>query len=284
MRVLRGALMRPARNEVTQDDALAVVNGQLCLARDAQIPATDDGLLRGDGAYEVIRIYEGYPFALAAHIDRLARSCAILRLQCPRALLADEVGRLLRECGPKSCDLRIVLTRGNQRIVLLEPRRKVGGDLRLALVTYAPTQILDEAKTLSYAANMLASRLARERGYDEALLVNPQHEVLEAPTASLFWVGEDGRLSTPPLSDHILDSITRSILLRLLTVEERSCSRAEVLSCQEAFLASTTREVQPVAAIEERQLISPGPITLRAMTSYRHYTRARKGWPGMSFN
>ena len=55
-------------------------------------------------------------------------------------------------------------------------------------MTYAPTRVLDGVKSLSYAANMLCSRMARERGFDEALLVTPHGRVLEAPTSSLFWV------------------------------------------------------------------------------------------------
>jgi branched-chain amino acid aminotransferase len=251
-----------------------VVNGEICPAREATIAATDDGLFRGDGVYEVIRVYRGRPFALAEHLDRLERSCFTLRLECARQVVEQEISQLLTMCGPKTCDLRIVFTRANQRLVLLEPLREVGGFLRLGFVTYAPTQILDQAKTLSYAANMLASRLARERGYDEALLVNPQGQVLEAPTASFFWVTNNGRLSTPPLSDHILDSITRRVVMRVVQVEERSCTTADALSCDEAFLASTTREVQPVVAIEEHQIGAPGQITRDVMTSFQSYISA----------
>ena len=57
------------------------------------------------------------------------------------------------------------------------------------MVEYAPTRVLDGIKSLSYGANMLCGRLARERGFDEALLVTPHGRVLEAPTSSLFWVG-----------------------------------------------------------------------------------------------
>ena len=81
--------------------------------------------------------------------------------------------------------------------------------MRLGIVTYAPTRVLDGVKSLSYAANMLCTRLAQERGFDEALLVTPHGRVLEAPTSTLFWVDADGALCTPPLDEHILASITR---------------------------------------------------------------------------
>ena len=83
----------------------------------------------------------------------------------------------------------------------------------LATVTYAPTRVLDGVKSLSYAANMLATRIAREQGADEALLVTPHGRVLEGPTTSFFYV-LDGALCTPPLEDRILDSITRPRAVR----------------------------------------------------------------------
>src|SRR4029453_8277473 len=114
--------------------------------------------------------------------------------------------------------------------------------------------VLDGVKALSYGANMLCSRLARERGFDEALLVTPHGRVLEAPTSSLFWVDERGELVTPPLDDHILPSITRSRRLGLTGALERPTTADELLGAREAFLASTTREVQSIGRIEDREL------------------------------
>ena len=109
---------------------------------------------------------------------------------------------------------------------------------------------------------MLAGRLARERGFDEALLVTPHGRVLEAPTSSIFWI-KDGELFTPPLDEHILASITRAIVIEATGAPERSCTLDELLAADEAFLASTTREVQPVSAIDERTFDAPGPVTAR---------------------
>jgi branched-chain amino acid aminotransferase len=145
--------------------------------------------------------------------------------------------------------------------------------VRLGFVTFAPTRVLDGVKSLSYAANMLSSRLAKQRGFDEALLVTPHGRVLEAPTSSLFWADADGRLFTPPLDDHILASITRGRLLRLVDVEERATSTDDLLGAAEAFLASTTREVHPVAAIEGREFASVGPRTGEATEAFRVHVR-----------
>ena len=260
---------------------LACLDGAVLLATEALIPATDEGFLRGDGVFEVVRVYDGRPFALDQHLDRLERSAANLRLgrDVPRGEIVQDAGRLLAERGGDAFDglLRIVLTRGGRRLLLTEPLPPVPEHARLGFVTFSPTRILDGVKSLSYAANMLAGRLARERGFDEALLVTPHGRVLEAPTASLFYVAGDGALCTPPLEDHILASITRDAVLRLTGAQERAVSVTEIRGCGEAFLASTTREVQPVCAIEDTELRAPGEHTLAAAAALREHIAATLG-------
>jgi branched-chain amino acid aminotransferase len=131
-------------------------------------------------------------------------------------------------------------------------------------VTYAPNRVLDGLKTLSYAGNMLAGRLARERGFDEALLVTPHGRVLEGPTWTFFWAA-GGRLMTPPLEDRILDSITRRYVLEESDAEERPCTLGDALGADEAFIASSVREVMPIVVIDDVTLgAAPGPVTREA--------------------
>jgi branched-subunit amino acid aminotransferase/4-amino-4-deoxychorismate lyase len=255
-------------------DELACVDGRMSAAADASIPATDEGLLRGDGAFEVVRVYAGRPFALADHLDRLERSAEGLRFEqaAPRAELEREIPDLLTARGGGFDGLlRVVLTRGGRRLLLTEALPPGPARARLGIVTYAPTRVLDGIKSLSYAANMLASRIARERGFDEALLVTPHGRVLEAPTASIFWIDEQGALLTPPLDDHILASITRERVMRLAEVEERPTTPDDLLKAREAFLASTTREVQPVAAIEDTELPPQGHRTDAVAAALRRH-------------
>ena len=269
------ALTMDATTSATATGAeLACVDGRMLAAADASIPATDEGLLRGDGAFEVVRVYGGRPFALPDHLDRLERSVGGLRFEqrAPRAELEREIPDLLAARGDGFDGLlRVVLTRGGRRLLLTEALPPGPARARLGIVTYAPTRVLDGIKSLSYAANMLASRIARERGFDEALLVTPHGRVLEAPTASIFWVDERGELFTPPLEDHILASITRERVMRLAEVEERPTTPDDLLTAREAFLASTTREVQPVAAIEETELPSEGHRTDAVATALRRH-------------
>ena len=255
--------------------SLACLDGRVGESADARIPVTDEGLLRGDGVFEVFRLYGGRPFALDDHLERMARSAASLRLELDVAAVRTDVASLLDAAGDAGdAAVRVVVTRGGRRILLLERLPEPLETATLACVEFAPVRLLDGVKSLSYAANMLASRIAVERGFDEALLCTPHGRVLEGPTSSFFCV-LDGELCTPPLTDHVLDSITRRRVLELVDVRERPIARDDLASAEEAFLVSTLREVLPVRAIEGRELDgAPGPLTRRAAAGLRERIEA----------
>lgn len=248
--------------------ALASLDGEILAAEEALIPATDEGLLRGDGVFEVIRVYAGLPFALEEHLARLTRSAENLRLALDLELVRTEAHRLLAQAGagPEHEALRIVLTRGGRRLLMTEGLPPSAERIRLKSITYSPSRILDGVKSLSYAANMLAGRLAREQGFDEALFVTPHGRVLEAPTSSFFWV-RDGVVLTPPLDEHILASITRALVIKCSGAQEQPCTLDDLAAADEAFLASTTREVQPVAAVDELEFAGPDSVTAEVARS-----------------
>lgn len=234
---------------------LACLDGVVLPAAEARIPVTDEGLIRGDGVFEVLRLYGGRPFALADHLARLERSASNLRLPVDLDAVHADVATLLTAAGtgPEHGCLRIVLTRGGRRLLMTEPLPDNPATIRLGTVTYAPPRLLDGIKSLSYAPNVLASRIAREHGFGEALLVTPHGRVLEAPTSSIFWV-TDGVLATTPVEDHVLASITRARIIELTGAEQRSITLEQLKRADEAFLASTTREAQPVVAIDDAEL------------------------------
>jgi branched-chain amino acid aminotransferase len=237
---------------------LASVDGAISPTSEARVPVADDGLLRGDGVFEMIRLYRGRPFALGEHLDRLERSAAAIELSVDRAAVEREVGALLDAFPDDDAALRIVLTRGGRRIALTEALPTWPDSARVATVTYSPTEILTGVKSTSYAANMQATRIAAARGADEAILVRPDGVVLEAPTSAVFWVS-DGELRTPSLDTGILDSITRDRILAALDVAEGDYDADDLRGAEQAFLASTTREVQPISAVDGREL--PGAPT-----------------------
>lgn len=255
-------------------DFLGSLDGQVGPAGELSIPVADEGLLRGDGAFEVARLYAGVPFALDEHLERLARTCAGIRLPYDAGALRAEIDALVAATGPRDALLRVVLTRGGRRILRVEaghpdPVR------RAALVTYAPGRLLDGLKTLSYGANMLAGRLARERGFDDALLHTPHGRILEGPTWAFVYVLDDA-LWTPPLSERILDSITRRVCVRVAGVRERTLTVDELLSGRVVAGASTSTsaELWPLEAVEDRALDPDHPLLARAVEQVHEHIAA----------
>ena len=243
---------------------LASLDGVIGPSEEALIPVTDEGLTRGDGVFEVSRLYKGVPFAHDEHIVRMKQGADNLRLTADFDALETETAALLEAAGPVDGQIRVVLTRGGRRIITVEPLPPQPAIARVATITYRPTILLDGIKSLSYAANMLAGRLAKEQGFDEGLFVTPEGTVLEGATWTFFWVS-DGQLLTPPLEDHILDSITRRLVIESSGAVERSCTREDLRGAQEAFIASSAREVQPISVIDDIQLPhAPGPVSRAA--------------------
>jgi branched-chain amino acid aminotransferase len=256
--------------------SLASLDGAIVPVEQARIPVTDDGLLRGDGVFEVVRLYGGVPYAYDEHLERMMRSAANLRLPADVATMGREAIALLEAASPGDGLLRLVLTRGGRRLALLEPLPAYPETLALGCVEYVPTRVLDGIKSLSYGANMLATRRARERGFDEALLVSPHGRVLEGPTSSLF-VALGGRLVTPPLSDRVLDSITRRRVIAATGAVEEVVTLEDLRGATGAALASTTREVQPVHRVEDITLDPADALIREAVARTREKIASELG-------
>jgi branched-chain amino acid aminotransferase len=250
-------------------EELASVDGNITPTAEATVGLKDDGLYRGDGAFEVIRLYGGKPFALTDHLDRLERSGAAIQLEFDRGALEGEIVALLERAGSVEGQMRLIVTRGGHRIAATEPIPDHPETLRLATVTYCPTVILNGVKSLSYAANMQATRIAKGQGADEAVLIRPEGTVLEPPTSAIFWVSSGGQLRTPALDDGVLESITRDRMIKALEVEEGTWHVDDLRGAQEAFLASTTREIQAVSAVDGSAFsAAPGPRTRQAQEAF----------------
>src|SRR3954454_6248221 len=102
--------------DVVTIEELASVDGAISPTAEATIALPDDGLLRGDGVFEVIRLYAGRPFALGEHLDRLERSAGAIELPLDRDRFEEEIGALLGDFGEHEAQLRLVATRGGRRL------------------------------------------------------------------------------------------------------------------------------------------------------------------------
>src|SRR5918998_5324097 len=96
-------------------DKLAILDGDVMDVAQATIPVTDEGLLRGDGVFEVVRLYGGRPYGLKEHLERMARSAAALRLPFDIEAMRDDVEKLLERSEPADGGLRLLATRGGGR-------------------------------------------------------------------------------------------------------------------------------------------------------------------------
>jgi 4-amino-4-deoxychorismate lyase len=254
--------------------------------------ADDEGVLRGRSVFETLRVYGGMPFMLAAHLDRLARSAAQLRLaEPPRDAFEQLAFEAIGAGGSLDVSLRLLWTAGREGggaptgLALvstlppdLEEQRARG--LRVATVPWA-ARALAGAKSTSYAENMGAQAEAASRGADDALLVEADGTVLEAPTSNV-WFREGDRLLTPSLGLPLLPGVTRAALLRLApqegyVAEEGSFGLDRVLGADEVFLSSSVREVAPVVVIDDAQIGDgrPGP----AAVALQRALRVAAGYP-----
>lgn len=244
------------------------IDGQLLDPGEAFLPLPDDGLLRGDGVFEVARIYGGRPFALDLHLDRMERSAAAIELPLDRPRLETEAAALIAG-GPDDCLIRLVVTRAGRHVLTLEELPTHTPTITLATVTYSPTLILNGVKSLSYGANMQATRMAKSAGADEALFIRLDGVVLEPPTSSIFWATPEGVLRSPALNAGVLDSITRRVIIEGTEVEEGEFQLDDLLDASEAFLASTTREAHPITRINDYELpVVDGPATREATRAF----------------
>ena len=257
------------------------INGALVDATTARVSPFDHGLLVGDGVFETIRVYEGQPFAWTRHLDRLAHSAAGLGLTVPdRAHLRAAADAVLAANAHAEARLRITITGG---VAPLGSERGEAGptvivassavnpwppSVRVVVVPWVRNDRGATAglKTTSYAENVRALAFAHERGASEAIFANTRDELCEATGSNVFVV-RDGALATPPGSSGCLLGVTRALVLELaptlgLTVDERPLPLDALRDADEAFLTSTTREVQPIAAVGESTLPAvPGPVT-----------------------
>ena len=284
--------------------------GNLISAESAQISVFDGGFQHGDGLFETLRCYRGQPFALHEHVDRLARSAALLQIPCsdaPEHWLR-RIRALLEKNGHQSADcvIRIQLSRGGDATTdLIEvdpaslppvswiqlralpeelPRWQREGVRMLSLQASFARGNFPQLKSLNYLPAIMALRFARGAGFDEACLLNRQGKLLEGATSNVFLV-QDGRVRTPSPRLGILAGLARARVLRLaaslgLHVEEAASELRDLLIADEVFLTSSVREIVPAVVVDQATIGGgqPGPITRQLQQAYRQeverFTRA----------
>jgi branched-chain amino acid aminotransferase len=279
---------------VSADDRTFVwIDGRVVEERDARVSPFDHGLLVGDGVFETMRVYDGVPFAWRRHCDRLVRSAAGLGLAAPdRGELREAADAVLAANGLREARVRVTVTGGRS------PLGSERGDGPPTVVVaasglrpWAPTAAVVVVpwprnergavaglKTTSYAENVRALAFAHEHGAGEAIFPNTRDELCEATGSNVFVV-DGGVVRTPPESAGCLLGVTRALVLELcaelgVPADESPLPIGALAAADEAFLTSTVREVQPVAAVDGRALpAAPGPVTDLLTTAFATLVR-----------
>lgn len=259
------------------------VDGSLVEPEDATVSCFDHGMTVGDGVFETMRIYRGTPFARRRHLDRLGRSAKGLGLELPeRSVLEGAVAEVVAAAGLAEARLRLTVTggpaplgsgrgtAGPTMVVAVAPLEPVPANSEVAVVPWRRNERSAVAglKTTSYAENVVALTAALRMGAGEAIFANTRGELCEG-TGSNVVIGVGGRLLTPPLSSGCLDGVTRALVLECCEVAEFDLALSALAGADEAFLTSTTREVQPISVVDGRTLpAAPGPLTASAMAAF----------------
>ncbi len=257
------------------------INGALRAPEDAQVSVFDHGILVGDGVFETIKVVRGASFALTRHLDRLAVSAAGLGLPEPdldairqgtldviAAAPAWELGRIritfTSGIGPLGSDRG---AHGATAIVAAAEQQPYPPTGDVSVVPWPRNErgALSGLKTTSYGDNAKALAYAHTHGGGEAIFGNLAGDLCEGTGSNVFVV-RGGRIVTPPLSSGCLAGITRALVLEWAGGEEADVPLAEFSEADEAFLTSTTRDVQPIRAVDGKVFpAAPGPVTRKAI-------------------
>jgi branched-chain amino acid aminotransferase len=256
------------------------MNGELLPDDEARISVFDHGLVVGDGVFETIKVARGTPFALTRHLSRLAVSAAGLGLPEPDLdqIRAGALAVIAAAPDLPLARLRITLTGGigplgSERaaspptvIVALAGQGPAAESVDVVTVPWARNEHSAVAglKTTSYAENVRALAYAATRGGAEAIFANTAGNLCEGTGTNVFLV-LGGRLLTPPLAAGCLAGVTRALVLEWAGADEQDVPATALGEAEEAFLTGTSRDVQPIRAVNGSVLAAvPGPVSRKA--------------------
>lgn len=272
-------------------DYVVRINKEEVDPENASISIFDHGFLFGDSIYEVVRTVHGKPYAWPEHLDRLHKSCQRINLELPWSdeELLEEINRAIASgnWGGETY-VRIIITRGIGRIDLMprtcrEPRliviakqlpelraelHEIGLVLCVTDIRRNSRDAMDPGiKSGNYLNNVLALIEAREKGANDAVMLNENDHLTECSTSNFFIV-INGIVKTPALECGILAGITRAKVIEIaagedITVEETELTLEDLQSADEIFITGTIKGVVPVNKImgQADWEGSPGPVT-----------------------
>lgn len=273
------------------------IDGKFVSASQAVIPVNDLAVLRGFGVFELIRTYNGKPFCLEDHLNRLIHSARQIGLQVPWTVAAmmSIIMETLQRNTFEECNIRIVVTGGSSSD-FMTPENKSRLLVMVAPLPHQPAwwysdgvniitinteRHLPGAKSINYIPATMALQQAREQGAVEAVFVDRRGYVLEGTMSNIF-IFQNDILITP--GENILAGITRKVILDLAAsvyaIEVRPISLIEFQQADEIFITSTNKGLVPVAMVNNTALrnAGPGPHTRQMMDIFNEFIRAQTSY------
>jgi len=258
------------------------IDGSFVPAEQAVIPVDDLAVLRGFGVFDLVRTYNGKPFFLKEHLERLHHSAAEIGLHVPwsHSELNEIVLDTLAKNNYPESNIRIVVTGGSspdfttpqdkpRLLVLVSPMPKLPESWYtdgVKLITRVTDRFKPGVKSINYIPATVALEEARRKGAIEALYLDREGYVLEGTTSNIF-IFKENKLVTP--GRDILSGITRKVTLDVATthfdVQIRDISRQELLGADEVFITGTNKGLVPVVQVDDARIGSgrPGPLTAK---------------------
>jgi branched-chain amino acid aminotransferase len=291
------------------DDLICYFEGDWVPMRNSKVSIMTHAFMYGTATFEGIRAYwnaeQGrlYGLKLREHVERLRQSCRILMMTGvpPVDELTGLIVETIRRNGfredayirpsfyksTRAIGVRLHDLENQLYIVTLPFGNYIDTDAGVRIMTSSWRRNADEAipargKIVGGYVNMAFQKTEAElNGFDEALVLTADGHVNEASAANLFVV-RDGVALTPPVSDDLLEGVTRKALMELLgnegvPVETRSIDRSELYVADEVFLCGTGVQVSPVVEVDHRPVGSGtvGPIGRLVRDRYFDAVRGR---------
>lgn len=273
------------------------VNGLFVEEDQAKISVNDLSVIRGFGVFDFLRTYNGIPFHLDDHLHRLERSARLIGLKLPHPLakIREITLETLRRNSHTESNIRLVVTGGlssdgitpgdsPQLLIMVTPVHEMPPQWYsegAKIITCHVDRFMPGAKSINYIPAILCQREARQQQAIEAIYVDRNGYMLEGTTSNFFaFIGDT--LVTPPCN-RVLPGITRQVVIRLaekeFTLVERDLHKDEVRLIDEAFLASSVREVAPITAIDSVKIGAgmPGDRTRKIMALFKDYSCSYQG-------
>src|ERR1700683_990664 len=272
-------------------------NGEIRDTSERFLSPGQTGLVNGWGVFSTLRIYDGMPFAWERHWPRMGRDATRMRIPMPPDgdAVAADIQRLIEANRAWNAVLRLMVVRNRggmfegpavtndfDVIAFSTDVPPWGTAMKLGVIPngrHAASEFAG-AKILSWSENLTRYERAREQGLDEVVLLNERGEVSECTSANIFAVFKGAvhaeRVLTPPLSSGCLPGVTRAVLLEELrvsgvAVEERVLLPVDLESADEVFLASTTRELLPIASIQGMRIRESRAVRDRLQQAFTAY-------------